>query len=301
VKFRATPLQDWTGRLLNSERPVYVKRDDLLPFPLPGNKVRKLSYELKGVASNRTVVVTVGSVHSNHCRTTALMCAQRGVRSHFVLHDDGADPVMSAAGTRMMGRLGASYEIVVPDDIRHAVEAAVHRFEDEGCIVHVIEGGCHTPAGVEAYEDAAKELARQVDEEPGYIFLASGTGATQAGLAVGCAKLGWSTSVVGISVARLHERGLEAVLQAVEWRGERNGVNTAFTDNYRAGGYGKSDDHVRDAVDRAWRVGLPVDPVYTGKALAGLIDMDESEVLEMPGPIVFWHTGGIFQATLKDL
>jgi D-cysteine desulfhydrase len=295
-----SPVEDWSGSLLNDSRTLLVKRDDLLPFPLPGNKFRKLSCELEQIQSRNTVVITVGSVHSNHCRTTALMCAQKGLRSHLILHDDGLDPVMTAAGTRMLDRIGASYEIVTPDDIRESVERSVQQFSQEGQ-VHVIEGGCHTSAGVRAYEEAVHELAEQIDEEPAYIFLASGTGATQAGLAVGCQKLGWSTKVIGISVARLQERGLEAVLEAVDWRCDRAEVNTVFTDAYRAGGYGQSDERIDEAVSRAWRVGFPVDPVYTGKALAGMIDIESSGALEKPGPIVFWHTGGIFQGILKDL
>lgn len=294
-----SPIEDGSALLNSLGRSLVLKRDDLLPFPLAGNKFRKLSYELGRISSLDTTVVTVGSVHSNHCRTTALMCAQRGFRVHLILHDDGQDPLMTATGTRLLDRVGASYEIVDPREIRQSLENAVQRFSPRGP-VHVIEGGCHTPAGVEAYEDAVYELSRQVNQEPAYIFLASGTGATQAGLIVGCQKLGWSTSVVGVSVARLQERGIEAVREAVAWRGDPSGASIVFTDEYRAGGYGRSDRRTRDAVDRAWRAGLPVDPVYTGKALAGLIDMATTGRLEKPGPIVFWHTGGMFQGLLKD-
>lgn len=295
-----SPLEEWTGMFLPESRKFYIKRDDLLPFPLAGNKFRKLSYELDSVDVANGTVVTVGSVHSNHCRTAALMCARRGVPIHLVLHDEDQDPVLSYVGRELLTRLGATCEIVTPDLVRVTVDSAVKAIIEDGRVPHVIEGGCHTPAGVQAYEHAALELAAQIGSEPSHIVLASGTGATQAGLIVGCQSIGWSTKVIGVSVARVASRGIGAIEEAVAWRASALRSEVHFTDRYRAGGYGRRDLPTESAVALGWSRGLPLDPVYTGKAFGGLIDMERRGELESSAPLVFWHTGGLLQGLSID-
>lgn len=295
-----TPLEDWTGRLLPDDRHLLIKRDDLLPFPFAGNKVRKLLSELNRPLEDDTVVITVGSVHSNHCRTTALMCARRGLRCHLILHKDENDSPIAEYGRRLLDRLGASYVVVHSQAIHDEIESSTNRFRNEGRSVYFIEGGCHTPAGVEAYRMAVSELMTQLSEEPAYLFLASGTGATQAGLALGCMDMGWSTAVVGVSVARSRESGLRAVNEAIAWFQDPDSTNVVFVDDYRAGGYGLSDRRTLNAVEQSWKSGLPADQVYTGKAIAGLIDLHNTGMLSHSGPIVFWHTGGLFQGLFGD-
>lgn len=294
-----SPIEDWTGRLTSHEQQILVKRDDLLPFPLPGNKFRKLTSELATIDPETSTIVTVGAVHSNHCRTTAFMCSKMGIHPHLILHDDGSDPLMFKVGIGILDRLGATYEIVESQDIESTIDASLERFSRQGP-VHFIAGGCHTSAGVHAYEMAVHELAQQIESPPSAIFLASGTGATQAGIVLGTVKLGWTTEVIGISVAREATRGADAVAEALSWRCASGDITIRFSDAYRAGGYGKTDRRTLETVERAWNAGFPVDPVYTGKALVGLKDMVETGALERPGPIVFWHTGGLFQALLKD-
>lgn len=269
---------------------LYVQRDDLLPFPLGGNKVRKVRAELGQITSDIDAIVTNGAIDSNHCRTVAMMGAERGLGVHLVLHGDTEATATSSSALRMLGLLGASYEIVRPADIRHATNSAKERLQSRGTKPHVIAGGCHTPAGAIAYRIAALEVFRQV--KPNFVFVASGTGATQGGLAAAAQIIDPKMSVVGVSVARTTERGIQAVREAAEWAGAGSAV-VNLDDNYRAGGYGLADSSVLEAIGLGWRYGLPLDPTYTGKAFSALVDYARKGAL-VDSRILFWHTGGLW-------
>ncbi len=280
-------IQDWTGHFPPLAGTLLVKRDDLLPFALAGNKYRKLTAELQGVPTS-TAILTVGAATSNHCRTVAMMAAQSGRPAHLVLHASNGIGGAEALALRMIEDLGASYQIVDPSEISRLVEDLR---EDAFAGAHFVAGGCHTARGVEAYIDAAVEIGTQLSRPPDRIVLASGTGATQAGLALGCQRQGWPTVVTGVSVARSAARGSAAVDEAMRWFTERP-PRTPFLAAYTAGGYGARDERTESAVATAWSVGLPVDPVYTGKAFAALLN---EPTLCPPGSLtVFWHTGGLF-------
>jgi 1-aminocyclopropane-1-carboxylate deaminase/D-cysteine desulfhydrase-like pyridoxal-dependent ACC family enzyme len=272
---------------------MLIKRDDLLPFPLAGNKVRKLTYEFQRVDPHVHTIITVGSVHSNHCRTTALMAAQRGVPLRLVLHDEG-QARSGPLSQRMLMSLGAVSDVVAPEEIRTKIERMFEEIRVQGREPYLIQGGCHTPRGVTAYRDAVRELASQIDHEPDVIVVASGTGATQAGIIAGCRELGWVTRVVGVSVARRKERGTAAVEEALRWVMPNHHEAIEFTDDYVAGGYGMADAATTATVQWAWRHGLPLDPVYTGKAMTAVREIAETG--DARKLVVFWHTGGLFQA-----
>lgn len=290
-----SPLEEWSDSAFVDGFQLFIKRDDLLPFPLAGNKVRKLSYELADVDLRTATILTVGAITSNHCRTAALLAARGGGSAHLILHGDVR--AKSAEITfDMLTRLGATWDVVALDGIRRAVDEAQRSIPGE---VHFITGGCHTPAGVDAYADAVEELASQLDAAPDCIILPSGTGATQAGIIAGCHALGWtSTRVVGVSVARDTHRGVESIREALSWRGLAE-AEVEFLDNYRAGGYALVDDRTRTARDTGWRYGLPLDGTYTAKAFSALLDRAGSAADS--DNVVFWHTGGFNTQTMMDI
>ncbi|QRO86719.1 1-aminocyclopropane-1-carboxylate deaminase/D-cysteine desulfhydrase [Kytococcus sedentarius] len=265
---------------------MQVKRDDLLPFPAAGNKVRKLHSELQGVELRGRVLVTVGSVTSNHCRTAALMAAQRGGRAHLLLHGDLERSPGQRAALRLLAATGSTYEVVAPEQIRPRLDALLPELGDSA---HFVYGGCHTPGGVRAYMEAAVELGDQLPTQPDWIVHATGTGATQAGLIAGVREMGWSTRVLGVSIAREAPRAEEAIREGLQWVGHGN-AEVLVDDRHMAGGYGMADSRVHAAVADGWRRGMPLDNTYTGKAMAGLIANISTGFLT--GQIVFWHTGG---------
>ncbi|WP_029089321.1 ATP-grasp domain-containing protein [Brevibacterium album] len=124
---------------------LFVKRDDLLLFPLPGNKSRKLTAELgPGAARRAEVFITNGAAGSSHCCTLALLAARSGRRCHLVLHDEGAP---YGPALRMLAALGACWEIVAPKLFAETLHTAEEGYAERGLRTHVIAGGCHTPAG----------------------------------------------------------------------------------------------------------------------------------------------------------
>lgn len=268
---------------------LYAQRDDVLPFPLAGNKVRKLAAEFESYAALPDLVVTNGAIDSNHCRTTAFMAAHKGIAAHLVLHGDGSDP---SAGTAlsMLESLGATVSIVEPQQIRTSIEEVAATARGDGKSVEVISGGCHTPAGAIAYAAVGRSVFE--DLKPDYVFVASGTGATHGGLAAAAAGVDRPPRVVGVSVARTQERGTKPVLEAAAWTGTSD-VQVEFDDRFRAGGYGLVDDTTASAVRLGWSCGLPLDGTYTGKAFAALLAYRREDV-PTGARVLFWHTGGMW-------
>lgn len=278
-------IYDRLGNELGVE--LLVKRDDLLPFPLAGNKVRKLFAEAEQNAwAPGDVLITNGGVESNHCRTLALMAARLGAHAHLVMH---GVPGKEQPALRLLESAGATYDVVLVDEIAQAIEDRVAEHSRMGRTVRVIPGGAHTKAGVESYVDVGYETIREW--EPAHVVVASGTGATHAGLHIAGDRLG--VPVTGVSIARRGERGIAAVREAVGWVAPECAPSIRFDDRFTDGGYGVTSTSTTDTVALAWRHGLPVDGTYTGKALRGLIAMVGEQAIAPRDRVLFWHTGGL--------
>lgn len=269
---------------------LFVKRDDLLPFPLAGNKFRKLDAELARLETKEVVLISNGSVQSNHCRTLALMAAKMGARVHLVLH---GDPSADRASLRIYSLLNATYDVVPTGDIAGTIARRRTEFESIGLESVVIPGGCHTRLGAISYRNIAQEVVSTT--EPNYVVLASGTGATQGGIIAGAELCETHTRVVGISVARNATRGVSPIAEAARWAGSAN-PRVELLDKYIDGGYGLSSSATRQAVSLAWKYGLPLDPTYTGKAFAGLLDLLNLGTISRGSRVLFWHTGGLWNS-----
>lgn len=277
-----------------------VKRDDLAPVPGGGNKLRKLLAILaEPDARDATALVTTGGTQSNHARVTALLAAERGLRCALVLHGR-PDELDAPAGNLRLARLaGAEVRIVEPLGIRAALDAAMKELAGAGETPLLVPGGGHSAAGALAYVRAVEEASEQLDGwVPDHIVLASGTGATQAGIVAGCRRAGWPTRVIGVSVAREAERGGAAVREVLDALDPREtsaaGLRVECRDEWRAGGYERVDDATLGAIRHAARrEGLLLDPTYTGKAFAGLMDLVRQGEIEPGQRVLFWHTGGL--------
>lgn len=275
---------------------LLVQRDDLLPFPLAGNKVRKVLAEIDGISPPPHILITTGAVNSNHCRTTAWIAATRGMRTHLVLHDPTTSEDTTKPALGMLQALGASYEIVQPDDISPALTRAQARAERAGFRAHLIAGGGHTPRGARACRVAAESVF--ADVAPEAVFVASGTGTTQGGL-IAAARGEHAPRIIGVSVAREAGRGVAAVTEAARWAGSDN-PHVEFDVSQRCGGYGQMNDSVRQAVSLGWRHGLPLDGTYTGKAFAALLARVRDGQWR-GSRVLFWHTGGLWNHLSEPL
>ena len=279
---------------------VYVKRDDLIPFSFGGNKARKAALFFHEIdCSGCNCVVTYGGNRSNHCRVVSNMAAARGLRCLVVSPQESCVPVFNRRMTKLFG---AEIISVPVSEVHDTIETRLQRLRKEGFRPFFIPGGGHGNTGTQAYVNCYDEI-RFPDTAGGisfdYVFHASGTGTTQAGLVCGKLIHSGRENIVGISIARKNPRGRQAVVDSVRAYLTAHGHDVpdsliekevVFDDAYVGGGYGA--DSAPDVIDRVLlHYGLPLDPVYTGKAFSGMLAYMKEHALSGKN-ILFIHTGG---------
>lgn len=286
-----------------NDRPLMIVRDDLFPAVGGGNKARKAEYYERAMREGGyNACVTTGGIQSNHNRAIALMCARNGWHCHNVYHGTEERFLAEKGNALLVRKSGASYEFVDAEGIGEAMDAAMRRLESEGYHPMYIHGGGHDLPGGMAFVDAVRQLKEccdAIDYKPDYIFHASGTGSTQAGIAVGLDLVGWSdVNLVGISVARQKERGTHVIENFANILSEHYGLSTDYRDrinfitDYLCGGYEKFTPEMLAYLDGVMRrTGIMFDTTYSGKAFYGMMDYLTRNCLT--GNVMFWHTGGL--------
>lgn len=287
-------------RLGNDHKSIWIARDDSFPMFLGGNKARKMVHIIREIRNGKYgAVVTTGGIQSNHCRVVALACAVNNWKCKLVLHGT-RDRFYSEKGNALIMRMtGAQVEFADPEDIGELMDRAMHELREDGFNPYYLQGGGHNRAGIEAYVGAVHDLKQSLPayQEIDHIFLASGTGSTQAGIMAGCRQAGWNDTMVhGISIARNRHRGIEAIAEAFTFlhiSPEEIKHDIHFYDDFLQGGYAQSSDYMKDFLARTAReTGLILDLTYTGKAFYGMTEVIKKE--HLTGEILFWHTGGLF-------
>jgi D-cysteine desulfhydrase len=286
---------------------VLAKREDVSGIGLGGNKLRKLDLILgQAIQDEIDTVITVGGLQSNHCRLTAATAARLGLRCVLFLRGGSVD-VDRIAGNVLMDRLfGAEVHVLqVPgfSDLETAAEQCRRELELAGRRARVIPLGGANGLGTSSFAAAAGELLAQCEQlqvRPSAVFVAAGTGSTVAGISLGLALAGSLTPVVAVSVSRAKERlsadirhQQELALQSMGdlRRLEDLDIHLTVTDDQIGDGYTVPTASGMAAVALLARTeGVVADLSYTGKALAGLLEMPSASLGE--GPVVFWHTGG---------
>lgn len=302
-----TPLQRLERLSSHVGRDVYVKRDDFTALAMGGNKLRKLEYlGADAIRQGADVLVTAGAIQSNHVRQTAALAARLGLECVALLENpigtDSGDYLRN--GNRLLLDLFRVHVRNVDnlDDADGQLQAAAQRLSDEGRRPYVIPIGGSNPLGALGYVRAGVELARQVRSaqlDISAVVLASGSAGTHAGLAVALAHTMPATPVIGVTVSRTDAAQRPKVERLVERTSDLLGVKAPSSlridlwDEYFAPRYGEPNRGGIDAVRLlAALEGLLLDPVYTGKAMAGLLDGIARGRFAGRGPIVFLHTGG---------
>ncbi len=310
-----TPLQEMKAmsRELGGPR-LFVKRDDLTGLALGGNKLRKLEYAMADAErEGATCVITSGAVQSNHCRLTVGACRLLGLPCHLVLAGDEpdlptgnllVDSLLGAASVRFIPRTAEQKEPPAgPTPVRKAVDELHAELEAEGERPYVVPNGCRALHGALGYAACVREIAVQlhaINTAPDWIVTACGTSSTQGGLVLGSELYcGGEARVVGISVSRsddpLKRRISEGLDEAYAFLGRLEPEHDIVVyDEYVGPGYALATPEMVEAVELAARLeGLILDPVYTGKAMAGLIDLVRRGTFRSDDVVVFVHTGGI--------
>jgi D-cysteine desulfhydrase family pyridoxal phosphate-dependent enzyme len=284
-------LSDWLGgpRLL-------VKRDDQTGLALGGNKARKLEYLCaEALALGCDTLVTGGGPQSNHCRMTAAAANRLGLRCHLALAGPGAG---APTGNLLLDHLlGARLHPTAARQY-YEIEASIEAIADElraaGRRPYAIPVGGASVTGALGYVDAARELSGQLGEPLDWIVVADGSGGTHAGLLAG---LDGPTRILGIDVGTrpdLDERVRELAAATAGAADRTVPDGEIHIDHTRFGaGYGKPTPECLEAIRAAARLeGLILDPVYTGKAMAGLIGWIREGRFTEDQSVLFWHTGG---------
>lgn len=287
-------------RIFSDSASLSVVRDDLFPFIGGGGKARKAVYYEQYIKENGyNAVVTCGGIQSNHNRAIALMCARNKWKCHLCIQGT-EDRFLSEKGNALIDRLsGADCELIRPENTAAAMDGAMLKLSAEGYKPYYCHGGGHDLPGGIAFVDAVEALAKQI-EKPDYIFHASGTGSTQAGIVVGLDRVGWGdVKCFGISVARQYERGRQVIadfanMLAKHYKmSERYDNRILFNTDYLCGGYEQYTPEMDVYLKKAMKeTGLMFDTTYSGKAFYGMMDYIKKNSLQ-DKKIVFWHTGGI--------
>ena len=246
--------------------------------------------------------VTTGGIQSNHNRAIALMCARNGWKCHLVYHGTQGRFEAEKGNALLVRKSGATVEFVNAENIGPAMDAAITQLSKEGYKPMYIHGGGHDIPGGVALVEAVKALKVKCDRagyKPKYIFHASGTGSTQAGIAVGLDLVGWAdVKLIGISVARQKARGTLLIEDFANMLAKYYGFDKdyhgkiEFITDYLSGGYENYSLEMTGFLDDIMRqTGIPFDSTYSGKALYGMTDLLAKN--NITGNVLFWHTGGL--------
>jgi len=302
-----TPLEEMSRLRAELGGPrLFVKRDDATGLALGGNKARKLEYIMgDALRAGADVVVTTGALQSNHARLTAAAAARLGLRAVLVL--EGEPPCGAPAGNLLLDRiLGAEvrfWNAGRSQDIDGELERVARELRDGGARPYVIPMGGSVPVGSVGYAFAALELlwqAARAGIDVDRVLVAAGSGGTQAGLLAGTRMIGAGWLVQGVSVGRpadeLRQRIADLATETAALLGSGIRVRedeVHVLDGYVGDGYGEPTAAGLDAIRRVARAeGLVLDHVYTGKAMAGLLDLVAEGSIPRSETVVFVHTGG---------
>jgi L-cysteate sulfo-lyase len=298
-----TPLH----RLPNLERrlggpELWIKRDDLTGLGGGGNKVRKLELLLADARAHEAqTLITTGAVQSNHARQTAAAAAKAGLGAVLVLATMAPQRI---TGNLLLDHLvGARIRWTGDRDRYKLMQEIAEEEAAAGRNPYIIPYGGSNAIGAAAYALAMQELVQQQEEMGlsfGHLVFATSSGGTQAGLVTGALATGWEGTVLGISVDRPAEALAPSVLELARLTATYLGVEQApqtahvhVNGDYRGAGYAVMGAAEREAIRLvAESEGLLVDPVYTGRAMAGLIDLVRKGELGKEDRVLFWHTGG---------
>jgi D-cysteine desulfhydrase len=281
---------------------LFIKRDDQTGLATGGNKTRKLEYLLAdALAQGCDHLITTGGPQSNHCRQTAAAAARMGLGCSVVLSGDAPD---ANTGNLLLDKLLGAHVYWTGGRTRPEVmDEAAEEQRRLGHKPYIIPLGGSTVTGATGYVSAMQELTEQLNEQRlnvDFIVVASSSGGTQAGMVLGAEIFGFGGQILGISID--HETSAlttQVASLAAATAAHLNLPQLALADkvvvndNYLGGGYAVVGQTERDAIHLVAQLeGILLDPVYTGRAMGGLIDLIHRGVFTRGQTVLFWHTGG---------
>ena len=304
-----TPLEplEKLSKLLGGPQ-IFIKRDDCTGLATGGNKTRKLEFLIgEAFQKNADTVITQGATQSNHVRQTAAISARMGLSCEVILeHRTGSeDPEYLENGNVLLDRLfGASIKTVPAGaDMDRALKESAEEIQKNGGTPYIIPGGGSNPTGALGYVNCAMELVGQLNDrglKVDHLVTATGSAGTQAGLVSGIEGTRSGIPVLGICVGIEKKLQEEKVFDLVKRTNELLDIAGSVdrdavvaNGDYVGPGYGKPTEGMIEAVQLLAREeGILLDPVYSGKGMAGLIDLIRKGHFRKSENVVFLHTGG---------
>lgn len=285
-------------------REIFIKRDDTTPLAMGGNKLRKLEFlAADALREGADTLITAGAIQSNHVRQTAAVAAKLGLHCVALLENPigtRAENYLSNGNRLLLDLFNTQVEMcdALTDPAAQLDELAT-RIEAQGYRPYVIPVGGSNALGALGYVESALEISQQCEDAVAIasVVVASGSAGTHAGLAVGLEQLMPQAELIGVTVSRSVADQLpkvvalqQAVANSLELQAK---AEIILWDDYFAPGYGTPNEDGMAAVKLLAQLeGILLDPVYTGKAMAGLIDGITQKRFKDEGPILFVHTGG---------
>lgn len=281
---------------------IFIKRDDLTGLAGGGNKARKLEYDFAEIISGAyDVVITAGGIQSNHARMTAAAARKLGLDVKLVL--GGPDFETTKGNLLLDVMFGAEIRYLVDDDANVSLENEMQKWSDEllqkGRNPFLIPIGGSTGLGALGYVKAMEELSVQLENDKVQIIVGVGSCGTLAGTILGAKIFMPNAKVFGISVSRTSEaikqRTAELVQESamlIDYKLEKQ-ISIVCYDDYHTE-YGMITETGKEAIDLCANLeGILLDPIYTGKVMAGLIDLTQKGIIDKNIPVVIIHTGGM--------
>jgi len=296
------------SRALGGKVNVFIKRDDLLPGCEGGNKTRKLDFCIADAIENGAdTIITCGAVQSNHCRLTLAWAVKEGLDCHLVLEERvaGSYKPDGSGNNFLFNILGVKSTKVVPggSDMPAEMAKVAEQLQADGKKPYIIPGGASNSIGATGYVACAQEILQQLFEQGlkiDHMVVPSGSAGTHAGIVVGLYGTSAGIPVSGINVSRpkdvqeniVHKLAVETA-ERVGMRGELPATEITCFDSYVGPGYSLPTESMVEAVKLLARTeSILLDPVYSGKAMAGLIDLVRNDHFEPGSNVLFLHTGG---------
>ena len=295
---------------------LLIKRDDQTGLAMGGNKTRKLEFLVAdALAKGADTLITAGAGQSNHCRQTAAAAAIAGLKCDLLLN--GNKPELPNGNALLDSLLGATGHWIQRPQRAAKLQELPEQLRAQGRKPYVIPVGGSNGIGATGYVIAIFELVEQLkslNQHVDHIVFGTSSGGTQAGMALGAKLAGFEGQVHGLSIDRddpetppFEEELADIANECAAWIGtdvrlKPTDLNVIY--GYRGGGYGMVGDVEREAITLIARhEGILVDPVYSGRALGGLIDQIRKGRFKQGETVLFWHTGGApaLFAYAKDL
>ena len=289
---------------------IWIKRDDCTGLAGGGNKTRKLEFLMaEALDRGADTIITQGAVQSNHVRQTAAICAKLGLSAHLLLENrtSSTDASYLTNGNVLLDELLGAALTVHPagTDMNAAMATLSDQLTQQGRQPYTIPGGGSNSTGALGYVNAAMELVGQANDQGlkiDRVIHATGSAGTQAGLVAGLTALHSGIPVLGIGVRAPRETQEENVFRLAQATAERLGSSKALSRadvvancDYVGDGYAVPTQGMVDALKLVARTeSILLDPVYSGKAMAGMIDLIGKGKFTSEDNIVFIHTGGLF-------